>query len=82
MPWYHVIWTDVAIEHLAQHGVTQSEFEEVVFYSRRAALRTSASTGLPMIQGYTVAQRYLTCIFEFIDDVSILPVTAYEGDKE
>ncbi len=82
MPWYHIIWTPEAIEHLAQHGVTPEEFEDVVLYARRSALDFSKSTGLPLIEGSTNAGRWLVCVFEFDDDVTIVPVTAYEPEDE
>jgi hypothetical protein len=82
MPWYDIIWTPDAIEHLAVHGVTPEEFEEVVFASRRSALDYSRSTGLPLIEGFTDAGRWLVCVFEFEGDLTIIPVTAYEPDDE
>jgi hypothetical protein len=30
MPFYFFIWTPEIVEHLAEHGVTADEFEEVV----------------------------------------------------
>ncbi len=29
MPFYIFHWTDEAIRHIAEHGITQDEFEEV-----------------------------------------------------
>jgi hypothetical protein len=28
--------------------------------------------------GYTTAGRYLICVYELIDDVTVYPITAYE----
>ncbi len=43
MPFYFVIWTPEAIEHIARHGVTQDEFEQVVFSARQLAIEESVS---------------------------------------
>lgn len=81
MAWFEVIWTDEAIAHLAEHGITPDEFEEVVF-GRRARIERSDSTGLPLIRGYTTAGRWLVCVFEWLEEpLTMLPVTAYEPEE-
>ena len=80
MPWYDIIWTSAAIDHLAEHGVSPEEFEEVVLSARRSALDFSRATGLPLIEGFTNAGRWLVCVFEYEDQVTIIPVTAYEPE--
>jgi hypothetical protein len=30
MPWYHFLWTDEIVAHLAENGVSQDDFEHVV----------------------------------------------------
>jgi uncharacterized DUF497 family protein len=83
MPFYFVIWTPEAIEHLAQHGVSQDEFEQVVFCAREVAIEESASNPDNLtVLGTTDAGRELRCVWEEIDDATILPVTAYEPTKE
>ena len=80
MPFYWFVWTDEIIEHLAQHGVTREEFAAVVCNPQWQG--NSASSGRPMATGWTEEGRYLLCVYEFIDEVTILPVTAYEPDEE
>ena len=43
MPFYFFQWTGEAIQHIAEHGVTQDEFTEVVMDAR--VIQTSRSTG-------------------------------------
>lgn len=80
MPWFDVYWSDEALEHLAEHGVTQDEFEEVVFAAR--VFDESDSSGRPLVDGYTSAGRRLVCVFEYIDTISILPITAYSPEDQ
>lgn len=76
MPRYFYQWTPVNICHLAEHGVTPEEFEEVVENARRNI--KSDSSGRPACIGITDAGRKLFCVFEFIDPIEVEPFTAYE----
>lgn len=63
-------------EHCAEHGVTQDDFEQVVCNPTRKGW--SRSSDLPCVWGCTEDGRYLIADYEELDDVTILPVTAYE----
>ena len=76
MPYFDFFWTDEIIEHLAEHGVTPKDFERVV--QRPVDVRASRSSDLPAAFGYTEDGRFIIAIYDFIDDVTVLPVTAYE----
>jgi hypothetical protein len=76
MPWFNFLWTDEIAEHVAEHGLTQDDFEHVVRNPIRRGV--SRSSGLPAVWGYTVDGRYIIAIYEELDDVTVLPVTAYE----
>ena len=76
MPYYDFFWTDEVIEHLAENGITVRDFERVV--QRPTDVRTSRSSDLPAAFGYTEDGRYIIAIYDFVDDMTILPVTAYE----
>ena len=76
MPYYFFFWTDEIIEHLGEHGVSREDFERVV--SSPDDVRTSRSSDLPAAFGYTEDGRYITAVYDYLDDVTILPVTAYE----
>ena len=76
MPFYLFRWDDANEEHLADHGVTPEEFEEVV--CDPDSIGKSRSTGRPIAFGYASSGRYLACVYDMLDDVTVYPVTAYE----
>lgn len=78
MPWFDFFWYDENIRHLAEHGVTTEEFEQVL---SAAEIFEISDSGSQMVRGSPLEGRWLVCIFDMIDDVSILPVSAYEPTK-
>jgi hypothetical protein len=76
MPYFEFLWTDEIVDHLAEHGVTQQEFEQVVSNPDRVGL--SRSTGRPCCWGETADGRRLFCVYEHLDDLTLIPVTAYD----
>lgn len=76
MPYYFFIWTPEIIDHLAEHGVTPEEFEEVL--NNPEYEDVSRSSGNPIAFGFTLDGRYLGCVFSRIDQDTIEPITAYE----
>jgi uncharacterized DUF497 family protein len=76
VPFYCFIWNDQLEEHLAGHGVTLDEFEEVVCDPDE--VDRSRSSGRPIAFGETSTGKYLVCVYELLDDTTVLPVTAYE----
>jgi hypothetical protein len=79
MPYYEFFWLDETIEHLAEHGVEPVEFEEVV--SAPDTIGESRSSGRPCCWGETSDGRYLFCVFEKLDELTILPITAFESRR-
>lgn len=78
MPWYQYVWTDQAIEHLAEHDMTPEDFEHVMEHPQSKTL-ISDSSGRPMVFGFTPDGRYAAAIFELLPDrVTVIPVTCYE----
>lgn len=73
---YEFLWTDERVEHMAEHDVTQEEFEEVVTNPDRIV--KSRSSGDPAAIGWTSTGRLLFCVFREIDELFVEPVTAYE----
>jgi uncharacterized DUF497 family protein len=69
-------WTDEAIEHIAEHGVSQEDFEQVVCDPDSKGF--SRSSRLPAVWGYTADGRYIMAVYEELDELTVLPVTAYE----
>jgi hypothetical protein len=74
--WATASASHVAIFPVAEHGVEPEEFEEVVSYPDRRGL--SRSSKRPCCWGELPDGRFIICVYEFIDEITILPVTAYE----
>lgn len=72
----HFLWTDEIADHLAEHGVSPDDFEHVVCHPYSKGY--SRSTALPAAWGHTEDGRYIITVYEELDDVTVLPVTAYE----
>ena len=72
----HVIWdTHGNVSHIAEHGVTPEDVEDVLLGAHE--LGRSRSSGLPIALGFTTSGEYLCVVFEWIDDDTVYPVTAY-----
>ena len=76
MAYYDFVWNDEIIEHLEEHGVSKEDFEAVV--TNPDEISESRTTGRPCCWGETADGRVLFCVFEKIDQSTILPVTAFE----
>ena len=70
------------IQHIAEHGITPEEVEEVMddadgldIYSR--------SSGNPITFGYTSAGKYIAVIWELVDSdpLTVYPLTSYEAPE-
>jgi len=82
MPYYEIVWNDEPggnVEHIAQHGLTPDDVEEVLFGP--VDRDVSRSSGLPIVFGFTPDGRYILVVYEQLDDVTIYPVTAYEVEE-
>jgi uncharacterized DUF497 family protein len=77
MPFYLFHWNDVNEAYLSQHDVTSVEFESVV--CDPDFVDSSYSSGRKIAFG-EVDGRFLACVYEQIDETTVLPVTAYEID--
>jgi uncharacterized DUF497 family protein len=55
------------IQHIAEHGVTVEEAEEVVRDHYEAAVG-SRSSGRPTVFGWTSTGKYLAVVFEIVDE--------------
>lgn len=73
---YFYVWTPEIVAHLAEHGVTPDEFEEIV--SNPDYEDNSRSSGNPLAFGSTSGDKFLCCVFRRLDDDTIEPITAYE----
>jgi hypothetical protein len=76
MPYFDFVWTEEIIAHLADHDVSPDDFEQVVTKPERTG--RSRSSGDPAAWGYTKDGRYIIAVYQKIDFVTVVPVTAYE----
>lgn len=76
MPYYDFIWTDEIIAHLAEHEITPDDFEQVVM--NPIDMDRSRYSDSPVAFGYTEDGRFIVAVFEYLDETTILPTTAYE----
>jgi hypothetical protein len=78
MPYCDIIWSEEPggnVEHIAEHGLTPEEVEEVIF--NPVAHDVSRLSGLPIVFRFTPAARYILVVYEEVDETTIYPVTAY-----
>ena len=76
MPYHRFIWTGPVVVHLAGNDISQDDFEWVVQHPTSKGI--SRTTGLPVVWGNTLDDRYIIAVYAVIDEVTVLPVTAYE----
>jgi uncharacterized DUF497 family protein len=79
LPHFDFIWIngpDGNVEHLAQHGVSPQEAEQVVRHP--IATDKSASTGRPIAFGFARSGRKLAVVYEKIDSITVYVITAYD----
>jgi len=80
MPFYFFVWTPERLEKIEQHGVEQNDFEDIVQNPQR--LEKSRSSDRLIAFGYSHDGRWLACVFENLEDDTILPITAYFPGEE
>ena len=80
MPSFLFIWDEENERHLAAHGVTPEEFEEVV--CDPDVVDESRTTGRPIAFGVTSAGRYLACVYEIFNGDTVYAITAYETEDD
>lgn len=76
MPYLDFFWTEEIIAHLAEHDISQDDFEQVVSNPERTG--KSRFSGDPAAWGYTQDGRYIIAVYQKLDFVTVVPVTAYE----
>lgn len=79
MPFFDFHWNDQIVEHLEEHGVTPEDFEDIVCHP--LSEDTSDSSGRPVAFGYTSDGRFVMAVYEMLDEITVLPVTAYEVEE-
>lgn len=79
MNFLRIIWdyeADGNVEHIDEHDLTTDDVEFVL--KNATNVKTSQSSGRPCVFGYTPDDEYVIVVFEWVDDDTVLPVTAYE----
>ena len=81
MDFFRALWDDPDdldgnVEHIAEHGLTIDDVEEVL--ENPSSEGHSKSSGLPCLWGYTPDGRYIIVVCEVIDEDTIRVVTAYD----
>ena len=76
MPWLEVFWTDANRQHIGEHGLTCEEVEHVLRHPIETTV--SRTTGRPVCVGLTPDRRRLLVVYEWLDEVTVYPITAYE----
>lgn len=62
--------------HIAEHGITQEEVEEVL--ENPHGIERSRSSGRPIAFGETSTGRIIAVVYDDIDEDTVYPITAYE----
>lgn len=82
-----IIWDldddpDGNVQHIAEHGVTKDEVDEVLSNKRNPTVE-SRSSGNPTTFGYTSSGRYLAVIWLRVSDDPLIayPLTAYDAPE-
>lgn len=82
-----VVWDlddepDGNVQHVAEHGVSPGEVEEVIYGSLSNTTVSKSSTNR-ITFGYTDDGRYLAVVWEHVQDdpLTIYPLTAYDAPE-
>lgn len=82
MPWFDVRWnygSDGNVEHIADHDLTPEQVEPVILDPDEEEF--SRSSGLYLVKGMTPDGRRIVVIYDMLDDITVLPITAYELEE-
>ncbi|MDZ4688121.1 MAG: DUF4258 domain-containing protein [Planctomycetaceae bacterium] len=85
MTWFDVRWVfpedadqpeDSNVEHVAQHGLTIEDVEHAL-ENPLSDVDESDATGRPLVFGFACDGRVIAVVFEWLDDVTLYPITAF-----
>jgi uncharacterized DUF497 family protein len=80
MPWFDIVWDESFphgnVAHLAENGVSTEEAEWVLMNTIGREKSRSSSRWIAF--GRTADGRNLAVVYEMLDEITILPVTAFE----
>jgi hypothetical protein len=71
---------DGNVQHIAEHGLTKEDVEDVLQNQNNWTGASSRSSGNPTVYGWTQSGVHIVVVFEHVHDdpLTIFPVTAYE----
>lgn len=75
MPYYFCQWNDDIIAYLSLHGISPEDFEFVV--QQPQSVTRSHSSQREIAFGYTASGEYIACLYEWINEDTLVPITAY-----
>jgi hypothetical protein len=75
VPYYEFQWNEVNLEKLEINAVLPEDFEDVVCDPLR--VEPSRSSGLPIAFGWAADGRLIACVYDPVDEVVVLPITAF-----
>jgi hypothetical protein len=64
------------VQHIGEHGIDKDDVAHVLDHP--VGFDTSNASGLPMVFGFTIDDRYIAVIYEQVDKDRVYPVTAFE----
>jgi hypothetical protein len=67
---------DGNVQHIAEHGLTKEEVDEVL--GAPEATRPSRSSGFPTAYGETSTGRYIAVVYQQVDRDTVRPITAFD----
>lgn len=75
MPYYEFQWNETNLGKLDINNVSVEDFEDVV--CRPIKTEQSRRSGLPMAFGFAGDGRIIACVYDPVDEVVVLPITAF-----
>lgn len=63
------------VQQIAEHGLSKDDVEDILFGVHE--IDESHSSGRPIALGFNSADEYICVVFEWVDDETVYPVTAY-----
>lgn len=83
----HVVWDlpdepEGNVAHIAEHGISQDEVEDVLL-NPDSETAFSRSSGQPITFGYTTDGRYIAVVWEHVMDnpLTMRPMTAFDAPE-
>jgi hypothetical protein len=83
----HVVWDlpddpEGNVAHIAEHGITQDDVEDVLL-NPESETALSRSSGQPITFGYTTDGRYIAVVWEHVMDnpLTMRPITAFDAPE-